>query len=127
MAFFCRARSNCQNPNDTKTENKLTTIRKATVVLIWFFSRMIHLKTDTIYFTCNLMSVIMLIKTLIFFAFALMISTLFRGLFFLGKDGDNKKGLINALTLRVVSAVILVILIIIGIKTGTLQPHGLNS
>ena len=69
----------------------------------------------------------MLIKTLIFFAFALMISTLFRGLFFLGKDGDNKKGLINALTLRVVSAVILVILIIIGIKTGTLQPHGLNS
>lgn len=68
----------------------------------------------------------MIIKTLIFITLAVMLVSLFRGLFFLSKkEPDNKKSLVNSLTVRVVSAAALVALIIIGIKTGDLQPHGL--
>ncbi|HFB67027.1 MAG TPA: twin transmembrane helix small protein, partial [Aeromonadales bacterium] len=52
--------------------------------------------------------------------------SLFRGLIFLVKDQGKTRRTVNALTVRVVAAAVLIVLIIIGIKTGAIQPHGLT-
>ncbi len=67
----------------------------------------------------------MIIKILIVITILVMLVSLFRGLVFLVKDDDKSKRLRNALTVRVSAAIFLIVLIIIGIKTGALQPHGL--
>jgi branched-subunit amino acid transport protein AzlD len=67
----------------------------------------------------------MIIKVLIAICLLVIIVSLFRGLVFLVKEDQKSKKLVNALTVRVSAAVILILLIIIGIKTGELQPHGI--
>ena len=67
----------------------------------------------------------MIIKILIAICFLVIFVSLFRGLVFLVKEDQQSKKLVNALTVRVSAAVILVILVIIGITTGDLQPHGI--
>lgn len=67
----------------------------------------------------------MIIKILIVITILVMLVSLFRGLVFLVKDDDKSKRLRNALTVRVSAAIFLIVLIIIGIKTGALQPHGI--
>lgn len=67
----------------------------------------------------------MLIKILIFITLIVMLASLFRGLIFLVKDQGKSKRTVNALTVRVVAAAVMIILIIIGIKTGAIQPHGI--
>ncbi len=67
----------------------------------------------------------MIIKILIVITILVMLVSLFRRLVFLVKDDDKSKRLRNALTVRVSAAIFLIVLIIIGIKTGALQPHGL--
>ncbi len=67
----------------------------------------------------------MLIKILIFITLLVVLVSLFRGLFFLVKDQGKSKRTVNALTIRVIAAAVLIILIVIGIQTGALQPHGI--
>ncbi len=67
----------------------------------------------------------MLIKILIAVCLLVIFISLFWGLIFLVKENDQSKKLVNALTVRVTAAAVLIILIIIGIKTGALQPHGI--
>ncbi|RMH47822.1 MAG: twin transmembrane helix small protein [Gammaproteobacteria bacterium] len=66
----------------------------------------------------------MFIKLLMFLTFMVIIASLFRGLFTLVKDQGRSKRTVNALTVRVVASAIFIILIVIGIKTGALKPHG---
>ncbi len=68
----------------------------------------------------------MLIKILIFIALIVMLGSLFRGLIFLVKDQGKTRRTVNALTVRVVAAAALIVLIVVGIKTGAIQPHGLT-
>jgi len=68
----------------------------------------------------------MVIKVLIFMTLAVMLISLFWGLSFLGKDDSKSKRLVKSLTFRVSAAAVLLILIVIGILTGALQPHGIG-
>lgn len=69
---------------------------------------------------------IMIIKILMFLDLLVIIISLFSGMFFLVKDEGKTKKTVNALTVRVIASVVMVILIAIGIYTGQLQPHGLG-
>ncbi len=66
-------------------------------------------------------------KILIVFLFLAVVGVLFSGLFFLMKDGSDKKRVANALAWRVGLATLLIALVGIGIATGQLQPHGLGG
>ena len=51
-----------------------------------------------------------------------MIVSLFSGLYFLAKDGNNSKRTLHALTLRISIWVVLFALLGIGVYTGLLTP-----
>lgn len=66
-------------------------------------------------------------KLLIIVLFLAVVGVLFRGLFFLMKDRSGSKRVVNALAWRVGLAATLIALIMIGIATGLLEPHGIGG
>jgi putative copper export protein len=65
-------------------------------------------------------------QTLIIVAIMLLIIyNLGAGLYYMLVDKDGSKRTVNALTRRVALSVGLIILVIIGIATGVIQPHGI--
>jgi succinate dehydrogenase/fumarate reductase cytochrome b subunit len=66
-------------------------------------------------------------QTLIIVAFMLLIIyNLGAGLYYMLVDKDASKRTVNALTRRIAFSVALIILVIIGIATGIIQPHGVG-
>jgi hypothetical protein len=66
----------------------------------------------------------MIIKILILVVLAAIVLSLFTGLGFLVRGGDNQsKGMVNALTVRIVLSVLLFILLFVAWHMGLLTPH----
>lgn len=65
-------------------------------------------------------------KAALIIVFLVVIFELARALFFMMKDRDDDGRTVWALTRRVAFATLLIVLIIIGIATGILHPHGIT-
>lgn len=68
----------------------------------------------------------MFIKILIVIAMLVILFSLFRSLFFLTTEKDSKKTVKN-LSWRIGFSVLLFVLILVGIFTGAIEPHGLPT
>jgi uncharacterized iron-regulated membrane protein len=66
-------------------------------------------------------------KLLIVVLFLAVVGVLFSGLFFLMKDRSGSRRVVNALAWRVGLAAALIAVIMIGIATGLLEPHGIGG
>lgn len=67
-------------------------------------------------------------QTLIIVAFVILILFhLGAGLYYMLVDKGTTKRTVNSLTWRVGLSVALIVLVIIGIATGAIRPHGLNG
>jgi hypothetical protein len=71
----------------------------------------------------------MLIKTVVIFAFLLILLSLGSALFNIVKHKDqaNSKRTLNALTWRITLSITLFIFIFIAVANGWLEPHGLGA
>jgi hypothetical protein len=67
----------------------------------------------------------MLVKTIIVVIFLGILYSLGSGLYFLLKDESGAGRTVKALTWRIGLSIALFVLILIGIATGVIQPHGL--
>lgn len=66
-------------------------------------------------------------KTLIVLAFlALIVYNLGAGLYFMLTDKGGSGRMVKALTRRIALSVVLILLLIAGIATGFVQPHGVG-
>ena len=67
------------------------------------------------------------LKTLLIIAFLIVIVwNLGAGLYYLLVDKGESKRTVNALTRRIALSVGLILLVILAIKMGWIQPHGIN-
>ena len=71
----------------------------------------------------------MLIKTVVIFAFLLIILSLGSALFNIVKHKDqaNSQKTLNALTLRITLSITLFIFIFIAVANGWIEPHGIGT
>ena len=66
-------------------------------------------------------------QTLIIVAFLILILyNLGAGLYYMLTDKGRSDRTVNALTRRIGLSVLLIVLVIIGIATGVIQPHGIQ-
>lgn len=66
-------------------------------------------------------------QTLIIVAFLLLILyNLGAGLYYMLVDKGGSKRTVNALTRRIALSVALILLVVIGVATGVIQPHGVG-
>ncbi len=65
-------------------------------------------------------------KILIVVALLIIVFSLFRGLVSLVKGNGNAKQTVNALTWRIGLSILLIIGLMVAIKLGYIQPHGVN-
>ena len=67
------------------------------------------------------------LKTLVVVAFLLVILwNLGSALYYLLVDRGQSKRTVNALTRRIGFSVLLILLVVLGIWTGAIQPHGIG-
>ena len=66
----------------------------------------------------------MLFKLIVIILMLLIVSSLFSGLFFLLKDGSASDRTVRALTIRIGLSVFLFVLLLVGMATGLITPHG---
>jgi len=66
----------------------------------------------------------MLFKLLVIAILLIILFSLFSGLFFLVKDQGSSTRTVKALTLRIALSVALFALLLIGMSTGLITPHG---
>jgi branched-subunit amino acid transport protein AzlD len=69
----------------------------------------------------------MFIKILIVIAMLAVLFSLFRSLFFLTTQKEGSKKMVNNLRWRIGMSLLLFILIVVGIYTGVIEPHGLPT
>jgi len=69
----------------------------------------------------------MLSKVLILLFLAAIIYNLGAGLYFMMTDKGNSDRTLKALTRRIGLSVLLIVLVIIGIWTGLIKPHGIGQ
>ena len=68
------------------------------------------------------------LKTLLVIAFLIVIVwNLGAGLYYLMIDRGQTKRTVNALTRRIVLSVVLILLVIMGIYSGWIKPHGVGG
>jgi len=68
------------------------------------------------------------LKTLLIIAFlVLIIWNLGAGLYYMLVDKGQSKRTVNALTRRIALSVALIVIVIVAIKMGWIQPHGIGS
>lgn len=68
------------------------------------------------------------LKTLLIIAFLILILwNLGAGLYYLLVDKSQSKRTVNALTWRIGLSVALILLVILGIWTGFIKPHGIGG
>lgn len=65
-------------------------------------------------------------KVLIVAAFAAVLYNLGAALFYMMTDKGQSKRTVNALTWRIGLSVGLILLIVLGILTGVIEPHGIR-
>ena len=69
-----------------------------------------------------------MLQKLIIFAFLVVILyNLGAGLYYMLTDKGSTKRTVNALTRRIAISVVLILLIILGIWTGVIKPHGVGG
>lgn len=67
------------------------------------------------------------LKTLVIVAFLILIVwNLFSGLFYMLSDKGQSKRTVNALTKRIALSMALILLVVLAIKMGWIQPHGVG-
>ena len=67
------------------------------------------------------------LKTLLIIAFLILIVwNLAAGLYYMLVDKGESKRTVNALTRRIALSVGLILLVVLAIKMGWIQPHGVN-
>ena len=67
------------------------------------------------------------LKTLLIVAFLILIVwNLGAGLYYLMVDKGQSKRTVNALTRRIAISVALILLVMLGIYTGVIKPHGIG-
>ena len=67
-------------------------------------------------------------KTLVIVAFlGVILYNLFAGLYYMLADTASSKRTVNALTKRIALSVALIVLVIIGMATGIVEPHGVQG
>jgi succinate dehydrogenase/fumarate reductase cytochrome b subunit len=69
----------------------------------------------------------MLSTVLILVLFAAIIYNLGAGLYFMMTDKGDSGRMLKALTRRIALSVLLIVLVIIGIWTGIIRPHGIGG
>lgn len=69
----------------------------------------------------------MLSTVLILIFFAAIIYNLGAGLFFMMTDKGDSDRTLKALTRRIALSVLLILLVILGIWTGLIRPHGVGG
>jgi len=57
---------------------------------------------------------------------ALILYNLGAGLFYMMTDKGSSKRTVNALTKRIALSVVLILLVVAGIATGYVEPHGVH-
>ena len=68
------------------------------------------------------------LKTLLIIAFLIVIVwNLGAGLYYLLVDRGQTKRTVNALTKRIVLSVVLILLVVLGIYSGWIKPHGVGG
>ena len=68
------------------------------------------------------------LKTLLIIAFLIVIVwNLGAGLYYLMVDRGQTKRTVNALTKRIVLSVVLILLVVLGIYSGWIKPHGVGG
>lgn len=68
------------------------------------------------------------LKTLLVIAFLIVIVwNLGAGLYYLLVDRGQTKRTVNALTRRITASVALIVLVVIGIYSGWIKPHGIGG
>ena len=65
------------------------------------------------------------IKLLIVLFLIVIVYNLFAGLFYMMTDKGKTNRTVRALTWRIGLSVFLILLVVLGIMTGVIQPHGL--
>jgi len=68
----------------------------------------------------------MIIKIAIVIAMLVVLVSLFRSLYFLTTEKDSKRT-VNNLSWRIGLSILLFVLIVVGIYTGVIEPHGLPT
>ena len=68
----------------------------------------------------------MLTKVLIVLILLVIVYNLFAGLFYMMTDKGKTNRTVRALTWRIGLSVFLILLVIAGIATGVIQPHGIG-
>jgi len=68
----------------------------------------------------------MIIKIAIVIAMLAVLVSLFRSLYFLTTEKDSKRT-VNNLSWRIGLSILLFVLIVVGIYTGVIEPHGLPT
>jgi succinate dehydrogenase/fumarate reductase cytochrome b subunit len=68
----------------------------------------------------------MLVKLLIILFLVVIVYNLFAGLFYMMTDKGKNDRTVKALTWRIGLSVFLILLVIVGILTGVIKPHGLG-
>jgi putative copper export protein len=67
-------------------------------------------------------------QTLLIIAFlGLILYNLGAGLYYMLADRGTTKRTVNALTRRIGFSVLLIVLVLIGIATGVIKPHGIGG
>lgn len=67
----------------------------------------------------------LIVKILIYLGLASVIASLGAGLIYLTRDGARSRRTVKALTWRIGLATTLFVLLMIGIATGVIHPHGI--
>lgn len=66
-------------------------------------------------------------KTLLVVAFlAIILYNLGAGLYYLVADKGTSMRMVNALTRRIAWSVVLILMVVAGIATGLIEPHGIQ-
>ena len=66
-------------------------------------------------------------KTLVIVAFlGLIVYNLGAGLYYMLVDVGTTKRTVNALTKRIALSIVLILLVVAGIATGVIEPHGVR-
>ena len=69
-----------------------------------------------------------MLQTLIIIAFlVLILYNLGAGLYYMIADKGQTKRTVNALTKRIALSVLLILLVLLGIWSGVIQPHGVGG
>ncbi len=66
-------------------------------------------------------------KTIIFILLIGIIASLITALFHLTRKKDNPKQMVKALTMRIAISLALFLIILIGLISGIIQPHGISG